>query len=255
MLNVASIHNITFPSSQLLTAETFFQIRTLADNHEFNLAYNASSPVRAIAGATLGAQVVQALNATVSTQGDAPKLNIQFGAYNSFQSLFGLMNMTTLGPDWIGIPDYASSMTWELFTNGSADPFPSTDDLNVRFLFHNGTTNSSSTPAAYPMFGQSSTVLSWDDFTSGMNQFAIGDQASWCQACGNTTGVCAGTSNSSSTFSSPAGSSSNGGNGISTPVAGVIGAMVTLGVVLGVEVLIALLFGLRVVKKRRAKTG
>jgi hypothetical protein len=249
LLNVASIHNTTFNSSQLLTADTFFQLRTLADNHEFNLAYNSSDPVRAVAGATLSAQVIQALNQTISTKGKKSKLNIQFGAYNSFQSFFGLANLTNLGPDWTGVPDYASTMTWELFTNGSADPFPSSDDLNVRFLFHNGTTNDSSTPTAFPLFGQSSTVLSWNDFANGMEKFAIGDQQSWCQACGNTTGVCAG--NASATGGNNG--ESNGGGGPSPVVAGVIGAMVTLAVILGAEGLIMLLAGLRVSKKMSGK--
>ncbi len=38
-LNVANIHNTTIPSSDLVTNDTLFQLRTLADNHEFNLAY------------------------------------------------------------------------------------------------------------------------------------------------------------------------------------------------------------------------
>jgi len=39
VLNVAEIHNATIPSSDLVTNDTLFQLRTLADNHEFNLAY------------------------------------------------------------------------------------------------------------------------------------------------------------------------------------------------------------------------
>ena len=91
-----------------------------------------------------------------------------------------------------------------------------------------------------------------------MNKFAIGSQADWCQACGNTTGVCAGPS----TLMSPSsggkgGSGSSGGaaGGVSRPVAGVIGAMVTLAVVLGVEGLIMLVAGLRLVSKRRLGGG
>jgi hypothetical protein len=54
---VSTIHNQTIPSGNLLTNETMFQLQTRADNHEFNLAYNASEPVRAIQGATLAAQI------------------------------------------------------------------------------------------------------------------------------------------------------------------------------------------------------
>jgi hypothetical protein len=51
------IHNASIPSSSLLTDETVHQLQTLADLHEFSLAYNASEPIRAIAGSTLAAQI------------------------------------------------------------------------------------------------------------------------------------------------------------------------------------------------------
>ena len=231
---------------------TLFQLRTLADTHEFNLAYNASDPIRAITGATLAAQIVQALNTTISTQGKTP-LNIQFGAYGGFQSFVALANLTSANSDFYGIPDYASTMTFELFTNVAPSPFPRPEDLNVRFLFHNGTTGNNSVPVAYPLFGQSSTTLSWNDFVHGMNGFAIGNQSVWCDACGNTTGICASGSGGPSGPGSAGSSSGNGSgsNGVSKAVAGVIGAMVTLAVILGVEALIILIAGLRLVRKNR----
>ena len=90
-----------------------------------------------------------------------------------------------------------------------------------------------------------------------MDKFAIGSQADWCTACGNSTGACA---PSSSTLTSPSsggndGGGGGGGGGVSRPVAGVIGAMVTLAVVLGVEGLIMLVAGLRLVGKRRLGAG
>lgn len=262
-LNVAEIHNATIPSSDLLTADTLLQIRTLADTHEYSLAYNNSDPVRAIAGATLAAQIVSALNATIAANGTAaaPAVNIQFGAYGQFQSFFGLANLTSLGADWTGVPDYASTMTFELFTDAPPTPFPSPDDIQVRFFWHNGTTGNSSVPVAYPLFGQQNLALRWTDFAAGMGKFAIGSQADWCRACGNSTGVCAPatlTAPSSGGESGSTGSHGNGGGGaggVSKPVAGVIGAMVTLAVVLGVEGLIMLVAGLRLVSKRRLGAG
>jgi hypothetical protein len=56
-VHVSEIHNATIPSSNLLTPEVLFQLQTLADNHEYNLAYNASETIRAIAGSTLAAQI------------------------------------------------------------------------------------------------------------------------------------------------------------------------------------------------------
>ena len=258
LLNVASIHNATFPSSSLLTDDVFSQLRSLADQHEWNLAYNISEPIRAVTGSILAAQVTQALNATITGKGKS-KMNIQFGAYAGMQSFFGLANLTQLNADFYGVPDYASSLTWELVTNASTETgFPSASDISVRFLFHNGTTSNTSEPVAYPLFGQSHVALQWTDFVSGMNQFAIGSQQDWCRACGNGTGVCAAGAtegsggnpgSSSSRTSTPSGG--GGGGGISKAVAGVIGAMVTLAVVLGAELLIMLVGGVRLVSKRR----
>ena len=146
-------------------------------------------------------------------------------------------------------------MIFELYTTGGASPFPNTtDDMRVRFLFHNGTTTDDSPAQAYPLFGGSQLNVSWDDFTQGMGKFAVGDQASWCQACGNTTGVCANASGSIAPSSGGASGGSggdSGGNGLSPAVNGVIGAMVTLAVILGVEALVLLLGGFRLVSKKR----
>lgn len=87
-----------------------------------------------------------------------------------------------------------------------------------------------------------------------MNKFAIGSQAEWCKACGNSTGVCASSTLTSPSSGGKSGSTGSGG-GVSRPVAGVIGAMVTLAVVLGVEGIIMLVSGLRLVSKRRLGTG
>ena len=256
LLNVASIHNASndFPNADLLTNETFFQLRTLADQHEFNLSYNASQPIRAVAGSVLAAQVVTALTGTI-TSNYAKKLNIQFNSYNVMQSFFGLANLTELSVDFFGVPDYASSLTWELVTNATVSSMnmPSTDDISVRFLFHNGSTSNISTPTEYPLFGSGRSPLPWNDFVRGMNNFAIGNQADWCKACGNTTGVCSAASltGSSSNWSSSSSSSSGRRGGMSLAVAGVIGAMVTLAVILGVELLIVLIGGLRLVSKKR----
>lgn len=147
-------------------------------------------------------------------------------------------------------------MAWELFTNSTVvDPFPAVEELNVRFLFHNGTAGNGSTPMPYPLFGQPSISLKWNDFVAGMNKFAVGSQSQWCAACGNATGVCAAQSSSGSPPAGASGSAGGGGSGISPAVNGVIGAMVTLAVVLAVEALVLLVAGLRVVRKGRGTVG
>ena len=245
---VAEIHNATIPSGSLLTADVFQQIFTRANQHEFNLAYNSSEPVRAIAGTTLAAQIVQQLNTTITTK-SASKLGVQFGEYSTFFSFFGPAQLPAASVNFTGMVDYASAMVFELVTNASvsASSYPSADQISVRFLFANGTA-ADNPLTEYPLFGQSTSPIPWNTFVSSMNDFAIGDQASWCSICGNSTGSCASVSTTSSSPTPSTTGSSNGG--VSKAVAGVIGAMVTLAVLLGLATLVTLLFGLRIVRKK-----
>jgi len=253
LIHVSQIHNASIPSDNLLTTETVFQLQTLADAHEFGLAYNVSEPIRAIAGSTLGAQIVQQLNLTITGKSTVP-VGVQFGAYGSFLSFFGLAQLPKASVNFTAIVDYASSMTFELVTNATVTntSYPTSDQISVRFLFSNG--SASANPLnTYPLFGQSETLLPWNTFVTEMNQFSIGDQADWCSACGVATGVCAATtstttSSGNSTSSSAPVSTSSGG--ISRVVAGVIGAFVTLAIIIGLEALVLLVGGFRIAKKR-----
>jgi hypothetical protein len=58
LIHVSSIHNATIQSGELLTPETQYQLLQLANDHEYNLAYNASDPIRAIAGSTLAVSTI-----------------------------------------------------------------------------------------------------------------------------------------------------------------------------------------------------
>lgn len=252
LLNVALIHNSTtdYPALNGVSNETMHELLVLANIHEYNLAYNASNTARAIAGSQLASQVLFALNDTITSENNA-RLNVQFGSYGTFQSYFGLANLTAADPIFYGIPDYASSMVWELVTNATVanGVFPPASDVSVRFLFNNGTSATTTNLTAYPLFGGTETELPWTDFVTQTQKFAITSQDQWCQVCGNTTGVCA-TTTASSSSSSASSSSVSSESSISNAVAGVIGAMVTLGVILGLEVIAMLLGGLRLVKKK-----
>ena len=82
-----------------------------------------------------------------------------------------------------------------------------------------------------------------------MNKFAISSQTQWCEACGNSTGVCASVGPGSGPTSAPSAQAGSSG-GISNSVAGVIGAMVTLAVILGIEALVMIVAGLRLISKK-----
>lgn len=257
LINVAEIHNASssIQDNNLITPEVFQQLLDLANAHEYGLAYNASSNIRAIAGMQLAAEIVDYLNGTITGTGKQ-KLGIQFGAYGTFMSFFGLAGLAgspyiaNNGNNFYGIADYASTMTFELYTDANTTGFPTAaEDIRVRFLYNNGTSTASLEPTVYPLFGQSSLNVSWSDFTSAMAKFSVGNSQQWCQVCGNTTGVCASFQPGASDAST--GASSGGSGSMSLAVAGVIGAMVTLGVILLVEGAIILLGGLRLVSKKR----
>ena len=253
-IQLGIIHNATIPSSELLTPSNVLQLRTLSDHHEFNLAYNASDPVRAIDGAVLAAQVVQALNATIAGR-SSPAINVQLGEYANFLSFFGLAQLPAASVNFTGINNFASSMVFELFTNSSvnATSYPSTDDISVRFFFANGTAGQ--VPLnTYPLFGQSQIEMPWTTFVSEMDKFGIGSQDAWCSACGAGSTACNTTSSTStaSSTATPMPSSSGGDGGVSRAVDGVIGAVVTLAVIAGLIALLMLVGGFRFVRKGKA---
>lgn len=253
LINVAEIHNSSIPSSDVLTNETLFQLRTLADAHEFGLAYNASDDMRAISGMQLAGEILKYMNTTIQSGqsgSNTNKFGVQFGAYATFLSFFGLADLTHANSDFYGVTDYASSMVFELFTNADAsNGFPATEDLQVRFLFHNGTASNTSEPKVYPLFGGNDDAISWDDFSNNMNKFAVSTTKQWCNKCGNTTGKCAAFSDDSTDGSANA-SSNNSGSHMSATIGGVIGAFVTLAVVLGALAAFMLLGGYRLVSKK-----
>lgn len=251
LLNVAFIHNSTssFNPAGILSNSNMHELLVLANTHEYNLAYNDSSPIRGIAGMTLAGQVLAALNSTI-TSGGSSKLNVQFGSYATFLSYFGLATLPNESPDFYGIPDYASSMVWELVTNTSASTgWPSESDINVRFWFHNGTSIEGSTQLQqYPLFGQSVLEMPWPEFVAKTKPIAITSQQQWCQVCGNSTGICAPLAGGPQ--SSDVASITSPSRGMSLGDAGVIGAMVTLGVLGLLTAFVMLVFNLRLVKKR-----
>jgi hypothetical protein len=240
-INVATIHNSSIPYDNLLTKPTLTNLYDYANTHEWNLAYNSSDPVRAISGSVLAGQILTALQGIASGSA-VPKFNIQFGAYAAFMSFFGLAQLPAASNDFYGICNYASAMVLELVAPSATQL--SEDDLTVRFLWSNGTAAETGGLKAYPLFGQQNTNISWNDFKTGINKFAVANTSDWCTTCGNTDGSCA-----SNTTASASSEKSSSHSNITRPVAGVIGALVTLGVIFIVEALVMLLGGLRLVKK------
>lgn len=225
------------------------ELRNLANIHEWNLAYNSSSPIRAIAGMVLAGQILNHFNHVISSHSAQPRLGIQFGAYATFLSFFGLTNLPAASPDFQSIVEYSSSISLELFTDVDdvdTASWPAEEDVKVRFLFANGTA-SENTPRVFPLFGLGEDEIAWPIFVSEMQKFAVLNDQQWCAACGNTTGICAAYIDSASTISSNSDDSKS--STLSAPVAGVIGALVALATILGAEALFMMFGGFRIVKK------
>lgn len=247
-IHVSTIYNASIPSSDLLTPSTLQTLSDLANIHEFGLAYNASSPIRAVAGSVLASHIVSTLKDSISS---SQKLNIQFGPYGTFASFFGLSQLPAASSDFTSIVNYASSMSFELLTSSSSST-PSEDEIMVRFLFANGTASDSNPAKPFPLFGQDKTELPWKTFVEEMNKIALeGGSKEWCDACGEKSGDCAAYYPEETVAAAESGKK----GGMSNAVAGVIGAMVTLGVVLGLQALILGIGGLRLAKRRKQETG
>ena len=169
-----------------------------------------------------------------------------------------LAQLPSVDPNFEGLPEYASSMVFELFSNVETNgTFPTVDDLYVRFLFRNGT-DASDQLISYPLFGRplSQTDMSFGDFQQGLEDFLVGSVGEWCAICGSLNYYCAvfdpdGPAAQNLT-TAPATSPPAG---MKPAIAGVIGAFVTLAVIALAIGAAALLGGVRLrrtTKKRRS---
>ncbi|KAG7111094.1 hypothetical protein HYQ44_009289 [Verticillium longisporum] len=224
LINVARIHNMT-SAARNVSNEDLFQLRTLADSAEHGLNWNESQPMRALGAETLSGAVLTQLNQTVASKG---KLKFSFlaGSYDTFLAFFGLAGLLEVSDNFYGLPDYASTMSFELFSD-DAQEFPANpdEDLRVRWLFKNGTDGDLTT---FPLYGTGEESLSWSRFVSETQKRAISDVGTWCNKCVAAEDFCAAYEDDASSQSE--GSDNNESGGMSNAVAGVIGAVVALAV-------------------------
>jgi prostatic aicd phosphatase len=239
-INVGYIHNATIFNN--VSAADLFQLRTLADNQLYNIYYNASQPDRSIGGQMGAYLILSRLNETVSQSSPSLKLTYFVSAYTTQMPFWALTNMTAASPNFYGLPDYASTMTFELRRPSNSSNF---DDAFVRFGFRNGS-NASAPVTYFPMFGSNDVDMPWAQWSEKMSAIAIPSQADWCNTCNSTQTFCTGVSAASSTGSGSGTSgtaaveSSSSSSGLSNAAAGGIGAGVTIGVIAIVEGLLAL---------------
>ncbi len=259
-LNYGSMHNSSFVNN--LSFEDLTRAKILADNWAWAVYGNTSASgltqgdrIRAIAGRTLANRIVQALFGNINTAGSFDKMTLLFGGFEpmvSFAALAGLASGQD--PQFLGIPEYGSSMVFELFSlaDNDTDSYPSTTDLNVRFFFQNGTSDSSGL-VAYPLFGNGPSGISMtlNDFGASMQKFMILSAGDWCRTCASYSIFCP-------AFEAGGGNDGIGSerntskHGLNPVIAGVIGATVTLAV-LALLVAAAMLFGGARLYRQRTK--
>lgn len=221
-LNVMLIHR----NASIVSPETFFQLRTLADVYERGHYYNASNNATSIGGASLLSSISSRLGGLLSDPAHTNKLSYLNTPYPNFISIFGLLGLTS--ENFTGLPDYASAAAFELHSTPS-------NESTVRFLFRNGTTGSLT---QYPIAGQQE--MKWADFTALVNSRGISSAQAWCSACQTTKNFCAQYQSASSASSPSTAAIATCGSSLSNVAAGGIGAGVTLAVML---VISALAFG------------
>lgn len=264
-LNYVSIHNTS--AADALSPEDLTKAKILADDWVFALNADVDTSgltpgdhIRAISGRTLATRILDAFYSNINSQGATDKMTLLFGSFEpmvAFAALAGLVSPQNAA--FYNVPEPGASFIFELYSlqADDVDTYPDPSDIFVRFFFQNGTDDDSSL-VAYPLFGlsPSQTLISLEDFISGLEDFMMFNVGDWCLACNSFSVFCSafvGTDNLSSTSGL-----SSGGHGLSPAVAGVVGAVVTLAVAALLFAAAMLLGGVRihrVQRKRKSDLG
>ena len=271
-LNYGYTHNKTIKDH--LSADELTRARILADQWVYGINGNvtvngATEGVQTrtfstISGQTLIAEVIRLLFSNINSEGTKGKLNLLFGSFEPMTAFAALAHLPNIDTNFYGLPDYGSSMVFELFSAGvnSNGTYPDPRDLNVRFLFRNST-DPSSELISYPLFGlgPSQTDMPFQDFLQGMENNMLASVSDWCSVCNSTSVFCAYFVNGSTTNGTNTGSDlplQEVKGSMRPVVAGVIGAIITLflaGLILAAAMLLGGLRFYRSKAKRRLELG
>ncbi|KAJ8063249.1 hypothetical protein OCU04_008480 [Sclerotinia nivalis] len=212
---------------------------------------SAGSSIQYIAGQTFASKIIQQFQQTISSSGISDKLSLYFGSYEPMLAFFYLSSLSTsdvTGRRFSMLPDYGSMMAFELFSyveEGQGDSstlFPNANELWVRFIFRNGTSDTDPL-ISYPLFnlGNSEVDMKYNDFVTEIGNFAMNDLNDWCSACASISLFCEAILSNESSNSDPKNSAVLRSKGVNGVVGGIIGAIVTLVVLILVALILALL--------------
>ena len=246
---------------------TLDQLRAYSNVNQW-LQYGETDPtgnltLNTVAGQTISLAILALFAQALQSNGDDGKLSLLFGEYPAMLSFAALANLPETNTAFYGVPDYASTMVFELFSLTS-NTLSDTSDLRVRFLFANGTDTIDSPMAsslmAYPIFNSGSQDLSLDDFIDTIGQVALPDTPTWCDICDSWDTVPFCMFYNSTAWNAANGVTSSGKNnanssGMMSPsLAGVVGAVATLAA-LGVFLVFAVgCCGMRIVQRKNPQS-
>lgn len=255
-INVGSVHNSTI--AERISPGELYKLKLLADRHEWAMNGNASSehPALTISGKAMAYKIAERLSANINSAGKQNKFTLMISSYDAFLAFFGHAGLSAYSIDFMGLPNYAASMVFELFSDMDtpAGDYPNESALKVRFLFRNGTENNVDL-IHFPIFGQAELTLK--EFNDAINAFAVKDTKGWCELCDATASFCPKDAN---TGKAEEGSGNTGTNSesdsqpLSPGAAGAVGAVAAIVVVLlGLGVAMAV-FGVRIGRSKKATT-
>ena len=227
------------------------------------LAGGAAGSISTIAGNTLLAKVLAQLQSSIDSGSRYYKLSLLAGDFQPLLSLFAITGLSDLNSNkFRGIPEFASTAIFELFTYSSNLSYPvSTEDLWVRFYFRNGTEEQPDQLAlqSYPIFshGPSETDMRWSDFQAEASAIAMDKVGDWCEACAAESVFCPAFN---ATLFEAAGANANASassqkHPISPGVSGVLGAVVALIAAALIFALAMLVGGVRLHRKQTLQAG
>jgi hypothetical protein len=229
-----------------LSQTNLSRLQNLASQKEWSLNGNISDngalqddSIRAIAGQTLAAKILGMFQDTILNNGTTSLLNNFIVSQEPMIGFFALAQLEDINPSFLGLPEFGSSMVFELFSADDPSEFPDESDLMVRFLYRNNTDDNAPL-IQYSLFdlGPSQDDMTWAQFSDSINNIMVNQVEQWCLTCGSDAIWCAALD--PTYYTCPSSSSSH--KGLSAPVAGVVGAVVTLAV-LGLLGAAAVLFG------------
>ncbi|KAJ5782926.1 hypothetical protein N7457_004700 [Penicillium paradoxum] len=237
--------------------------RSLADQYMWstNSQQSSSSESRStsraaspIAGQALASSIIEAFNLNIQENGARQKMTLVFGGDEPAMALSSLMGLANQQQsNFFSRLARGGSFVFELYSfedsSESYPSYPEIDNLYVRFFLHNGTNDATEfQPYSFFGHGPSRASISYNEFRSELETFAVASTQEWCLWCNAESVFCNGVLDQNASYRKKK-------KNMSPAVAGVIGAVVTLVAVAIIAAIVSFVCGIRKSKARKASLG